>query len=1135
MKRIGLILCALLCAICYLTHNVAAQEFRASVNGTINDATGAPIPGARVAAVNAETGVSSSAVTNDEGRYVILSLQPGRYRIEVEQGQFKKFVQQGITLNIGDNTEINISLEAGSLQETVTITQENEQLQTSDSTRGTTITGRAVQELPLNGRNPFALAALSPGVSFAGARGQAFSFFRTTATNGVSSVGISGGQTRSNEVLLDGVPNTGSDGIIQFVPSTEATAEFRVQLNTFDAEFGRFTGGVINASIKSGTNNVNGALFYFHRNAIFNARDPFALNRPTFTYHLYGGAIGGPIIKNKTFFFFNFEGSREGVPRTFVSTVPTARQRAGDFRETATIIYDPLTTVPQGGGFIRSAFNCNGVANVICPERISPIARSLLANVPLPNQPGTVNNLILSFRDPLTDDSVVAKVDHNFSDNHKLFGRFSFRKFQVTRQGNFQNALTTDFDRRYSPGIALDDTYTFQSGVVLNFRYGLARFLNVGAADISGVSATGLPSVLGGVPRILINGYRGIGEANRLLRAEEDVHTLRAAATQIYKSHTFRYGAEFRYLRSNNSTQNAATNGSFSFNANFTRGPNPVTNTNNAQQAFAGFLLGLPTTGQFDTLAQPADDATYWGFYFQDDYRVNSKLTLNLGLRYEFEGAYTERYNRINRGFDLTAASPIDAAARAAYAANPIPQLPASQFAVRGGLLFAGVSGQPTALTEIDRNNFAPRVGFAYQITTKTVIRGGYGLFYGAATQGDEARFGFSTSTPFSGTLDQFTPNNTLSNPFPGGINQPPGASLGLATSLGTAISFINPERKNPFTHQYQISVQREIPFGFLLDVAYAGSTGRDLPVATELNALPESVRAEARAAFLASGGTTNILTQQVANPFRNLINVSGFNGATIARGQLLRPFPQFAGSADYVNGATGVTLLGNSIGKSRYDALQAKLSRRITQGFNAIVSYTFSKQIDQVRFLNNQDAAPVKEIAEFDTPHRFVLSGIYELPFGPGKTFGGNSKGFFAKLIEGYQLNVIYQAQSGIPLTFSNAVLIGDPTLPPDEQSPLRFFNTAAFRRLDTLERVSTSRIPQLRSAGRNNLDLSVFKNTQITERFRLQLRAEGFNLFNRPEYSSPDTNFNNATFGRITSTNTFARQFQFGLRLLF
>lgn len=1136
MKQLSSLLAVFVLASC-----AYAQEYRATVLGRVTDASGAAIPGAQVKAVNLDTAADSNATTAEGGDYVIPSLQPGRYRLEIEKAGFKKFVRPELTLNVQDRLTLDATLEAGEVSDTVTVTSEAPLLETSNASRGEVITGRTLVDLPLNGRNAFALAGLTPGVNFT-ARGQATTFFRTTANNGISSASIGGGLQRSNEALLDGVPNTGSDGLIQFVPSVDATAEFKVQTNSFDSEFGRFTGGVINATIKSGTNEIHGSAFEFLRNSKLNARDPFALNIPQFGYNLFGGTIGGPITlpkkvfgpvgyegRNRSFFFFSYEGSREGVPRANVSTVPTALQRQGNFSETpTTIIYDPATAKLQANGtYLRTAF----AGNLIPANRIDPIAKALIDLFPLPNAAGLTNNYLLSFKDKVFDNGYVARLDHRFSERHQVFGRYSFRRFGVGRLGAFKNEVTGDSEQRTAPGFAFDDTRTVSPTLILNFRYGFSRFFISSAADNVGtdISRFGFPArfvnaqLVRAIPQIAISGYTTLSGANKLNRSAEDAHTFRAGATKILGNQSLRFGGEMRLLRSNNGSLGSAAAGQFSFNSNYTRGPNPAVNVTTPQQSLASFLLGLPTGGSLDNNAATAEQALYYGFYVQDDWRLTKRLTVNLGVRYEWEGPNTERYNRFNRGFAADQSSPIEAAAKAAYAANPIPELAPSNFSVKGGLLFAGVGGQPRGITNLDLNNVAPRVGVAYQLAEKTVLRGGYGLFYGATTQLSEVRQGFSVSTPFVASNDAFiTPAETLSNPFRNGFQTASGASLGLLTFAGQGISFVDPNRQMPYTHQYQFSIQQQLPWQLLIDAAYAGSLGRDLPANQQINAVPEQFRSAARQTFIATG--RNVLSDSVNNPFFGLLTSGSLTGKTTTRGQLLRPFPQF----------TSVTELNRSIGTSRYDALQLKVSRRFAQGLSLITSYTFSKQLERLRFLNDTDTAPVKEINDFDTPHRIVVSGVYELPFGKGRRLLSGVNGIGGKLLEGWQVNVIYQFASGIPLEFANAEALRDAALPSDQRSTNRWFDTTAFRRRETLELISTARLASVRAPGRNNFDLSLFKTTSITERLRLQFRAEAFNAFNHPEFSSPNTDFNSPNFGRITSTNTFARQYQFALKLL-
>lgn len=1140
MYRLTLLLCMAMIA--------CAQDFRATITGRVSDTSDAGVAGVRLAATNVETGVASSISSGADGSYTITGLAPGRYILTAEFAGFKKFIREGITLEVQARPQLDVRLEPGDVQTSVNVTSDTPLLETSSASRGGVITGRTLVDLPLNGRNAFALAALEPGVNFT-ARGTASTFFRTTGNGGISSATFGGGGFRSNESLLDGVPNTGTDGVVQYVPSVDAASEFKVQTNVFDAEYGRFTGGVLNAAIRSGTNQFHGTLFHFVRNSYWNARDPFATNNPQFDYNLFGGSGGAPVIipkiyngKNRTFWFFNYEGSREGVPRANVNTVPTALERTGDFsqsrvRSGANIlpvnIYDPATTRLQGATFVRDPYPGNRIPSAA----ISPIARGITSLYPLPNAPGDAvtgaANHLLSFKDPVFDNGYVWKIDHRFSDRHSVFFRYSWRQFGVDRQGAFKSIATGDIDRRDAPGVAFDDTFTLNPTTILNFRYGLARFTTLSRSDNFGSDMEALgfsPSFISllpfqAIPQIsLSNGLTGISGANKLSNGAEDSHTGRVSVTKIVNRHTFKAGFEFRLLNSNVSNLGSNATGAFAFDQGFTRGPNPQVAGVNLGHGLASFLIGLPGSGSVANNAATADQTNYKGVFFHDDWRISNKLTLNLGLRYEWEGAYVERYNRLNRGFDFTTASPVSAAAKANYAAAPIPEVAAASFNSTGGLLFAGVGGVPRGISDIDRNNIAPRIGASFQLNAKTVLRGGYGLFYGASTQTGETRNGFSVSTPYVASNDGGnTPANSLRNPFPTGLVPVTGASQGLLTLVGQGIAYTSPDRQQPMSHQYSFGLQRQLPTGLLLDISYVGNQIRDLPVNRNLNGIPENFRAAAEANFFATN--RNTLIDAVANPYFGVIATGPLAASTVTRGQLLRPYPHF----------TGIQVQSAPLGQSRYDALQTKLTRRFANGFSLTASYAFTKQIEQTRFLNDQDSAPVRELTQFDLPHRFVSSTAYELPFGPGRKFLNGTSGLLARLLEGMQINGIFQAQSGIPVDIIGAESLGrSAKLSSDNQTANRWFDTTAFRQRQGIELIRTSRLPDVRSAGRNNVDLSFFKTTQIGESLKLQLRAEAFNAFNRPEYSSPDGSFGGANFGRVTSVNTFARQLQFALKLI-
>jgi hypothetical protein len=1120
------------------------QDFRATIVGRVLDASGAIVSGARISVLQVDTNTSSLTTSTDTGDYVLPSLQPGRYRLTVEHPGFKAYVRDGITLQVQDRPTIDVTLEPGDVTTTVTVAAEAPLLETSTASRGEVVSQREVADMPLNGRNVFMLGTLTAGVNFTG-RGSSNSFIRTTSTDGMSNIAVSGGEPRNNEAVLDGVPSAGGNGTIMFVPSVEATQEFKVQTNNFDAELGRFTGGVVNATTKAGTNQPHGVLYEFLRNSVFNARDTFAPSIPQFGYNLFGASFGGPVYlpkiyngRNRTFFFFNYEGSREGVPRSANYSVPTAAQRVGDFSSTlvrltnnqpaALSIYDPDTTRREGSINVRDPFP----GARIPASRLNPVAVNTMKFYPDPNADGdpitAANNWRKAYKDPVYDNGVVARIDHRFSDRHQIFARYSYRySFVGSNLANPLNVLLGTSNGRPSNGFALDDTYTLNPTTVLNIRAGYSRLSQFNPSNSYGFDSTKLgfvPQFVGALqvaafPTFSISGYQTLGRTP-LSQNANDNYSLRGGVNKVTGRHSVRFGAEARLLRTNITSPASDAAGSFSFNNAFTRGPNASVTSTTSGSSLASFLLGLAASGSVSKTAGDAGQVPYYGLYFQDDVRLSSTVTINLGVRYEWEGLNTERYNRYNRGFFFDQDSPIAAAARAAYAKAPIPEIAASAFQVKGGLGFAGVDGQSRGVTNIDRDNIAPRIGIAWKAFPKTVLRAGYGIFYGPTSQLSELKQGFTQSTPFAASFNEnLTPEHRLSNPFPDGILEPQGASLGLMTYVGQSASFVNPDRQQPAAQQYQFGIQRELAGGVLVEATYAGNISHALPVSVSLNHVPKEYQDKARADYLVT--RRNYLNDSFANPFYGLITVGTLSGATTTRGQLLRPYPQF----------TGLTDTNRSIGTSRYDSFQLKASKRMSKGLSFRASYTNSKTLERRRYLNAQDSELTKELTTWDIPQRLVMSGTWELPLA--RLAGGN--GFARRAASGWQLNVIYTAQGGIPLVISGAESVGrSAKLPSSERTVWTWFDRSAFRLRDTLEYVGLARLPDVRTQGRNSWDLSLFKTFPLAERVKLQLRVESFNAFNRPEYDAPDTTFGGPAFGTIDASNIFARQFQIGLRLV-
>ena len=1045
----------------------------------------------------------------------------------------------------------------GALAETVTVTGETPLLDTSSASLGQVVSRQTILDTPLNGRNAYLLMITVPGVTITD-RGNTVYFMRYSAAGdagGIASMSISGAPGAYNEYLLDGVPTTSDNNTVDYVPAIDATQEYKLQTNSFDAEFGRFLGGVLNASTKSGANDVHGAAFDFVRNSFWNARDFFAAPKPQFGYNQFGLSLSGPVYiprvyngRNRTFFFVLCDGSREGVPRAFVSTVPTALERAGDFSQTftrvagqpaAVVIHDPDTIRMSGAAYLRDPFP----GNIVPPSRQNAVAKALLAIYPLPSATGDavthINNFPLSYKDPVLDNGIIFKIDHQFSDRQQLVVRYFWRHFYVRGGGEFLSGATSRGVNRYTPGVAIVHTFALDPTTVLDFRYGFSRYRAMIISDSYGFDAAtlGWPSSLTraidrpSIPRVTAAGYTGYGSFS-MTSSVGDTHFARASLFKQKERHALRAGFGVRLYR-HNSGPGGTTAGTYAFDGAFTRGPNPQVTSATAGNAIASMLLGLGASGSMTYQASLARQSPYTEVYFQDDIRLTARLTLNLGIRYEWEGAHTERFNRFNRGFDLAAASPIEARAIANYALKPVPEVAPSDFRVKGGLLFPGQGGLPRALTDIDRNNVSPRAGFAYSLTPKTVLRGGYGHFFGPTTPqsfpgqadaGDTTpSYGFSATTPWVTSVGGLTPVDLLSNPFPNGIAPPVGATQGLLTQVGQSIGFVDPKRPQLWTQQFQFEIQRQVPGQVVVGAAYSGTRTNDFPVSVAIDAIPRRFQIQARETFISA--KRNTLSDAVANPFFGLIESGALSLATTTRSQLMLPFPQF----------TSISKIGESIGSTRWDSFQLKVSKRFSRGLAFQVAYTLSKWLEKTSYLNSNDPLPTRRLGPYDSPQRFVVTSSYQLPFGKGQRFLAGAKGLPGKLVEGWQANGVYTAQSGVPITISSGESLGRSAyLPNDQRTLSRWFDTSAFRLRETLEFAATGALPDVRTPGTNNFDFSLYKDTRILEKLKLQFRAESFNLFNRVAFAAPSGTVGGASLGVISSQSNFSRQLQFALKLL-
>lgn len=952
--------------------------------------------------------------------------------------------------------ELNFALEVGEVAESVTVSAESPLLDTATASMGSVIDSRRVAELPMAHGNPYLLLQLGVGVNFTGN----LSLDQPYAPTHLASYTMDGARSLRSEITLDGVPNSAAGGsnqvLASYVPPADVVAEVKVQTAAFDASVGQTEGGVVNMTLKSGTSEPHGTLYYVKMtpqmtsNLFFSNRS--GLPRTDFNHNRYGASALGPVVlpkiyngKNRTFYMYGYEGIRSTTPRGTVLTVPTAKQREGDFSDLLRIgsnyqIYDPSTRRAAAGG----RFQVDPLpGNIIPAARISPIAKKILGYYALPRAAGTVdgrNNLPLTDAvEPLTYYSHIARIDHNISEKHRVFGRANVYKRDSHYFNWFENASTGEWFQFLSRAASFDDVYVFSPSFILNVRYGYNRFIraydNNPEARGFDLTSLGLPASWNNAvdpsvrrfPYITISGYAST--YNGMLWRPAETHSFIGAFDKVTGSHAMKFGGEYRVYRKTQYNCDNICTGTLSFGDTWTRGPFDNSTGAPIGPGLASLLLGLPTGGCIERRASLAEQSTVTSLYFQDDWKVTRKLTLSLGIRYEIEGPLTERFNRSVRGFDFNAALPIEAQVKANYAKNPTPEVPADQFRVRGGITFAGVNGQPRTLFARDANNIMPRFGFAYSATRRTVLRGGYGIFYGflGVRRTDVNQTGFTQRTDVNPSLDGgLTFIATLANPFPDGVREPLGSSLGAMTYVGNGVSYFNLSPLAPYMQRWQFSVQRELPHRILIDAAYVGNRGTHIETSRALNAIPLQYLSRTGAR---DNDRINYLSANLSSPYYPLLPGTSRSGTLIARATLLTAYPHF----------TGVGATTND-GYSWYHSLQTKVEKRFSGGYTVQTAYTWSKLMEAAEFLNGADPRPYRSISDQDFPQRFSLSWIWELPFGRGRRLLASAPRAVNAIAGGWQVQGIFAAQSGQALGFGNALFYGNLkgiTLPVDQRKP--------------------------------------------------------------------------------------------------
>ncbi|MDQ6788615.1 MAG: TonB-dependent receptor [Acidobacteriota bacterium] len=1175
------------------------QEYRGTITGNITDPNGAIIPGAAVTVQNIETNVTSSVTTNDEGSFTFPLLLPGKYKLSATAPNFKTIVRESIQLDVGDRLTVDLKLEIGTTAE-VTVAADTELVERGTVTTGTVITERQITELPLSEGAAYNLATQAPGVSYTGNP----QFSGPTANGNLAAFRTNGAS--GNLITLDGSPNIGFDGGVAYTPPPDALTQFKIQTNAFDAQNGFTAGSTVNVAVKSGTNKLHGSAYYFNRpekltaNNFFNNR--LGRVRPPRSYYRVGGQINGPVYipklyngKDKTFFMFSYERQKDIHAEPITLTVPTALMRTGNFSEllslsTPILIYDPATaalrnTSCAAGSTGTTVCRTPFAGNIIPTARLNPAAVAFLNLYPQPNLPGVTNNYFSNQSLSRPYDSYLARIDHNFNSNHRIFGKFFYSKSNEDRY-NFldaPNSITQGFEVRTNKGGSIDYTATLSNEFVFDVRSSLNDFaqtrtqanpMSASALGFSGIAAISQSTVF---PEFDFTNFTTLGaqraDYNEGLNRDFKLFSIQPTLTQIFGDHTLKYGYDYRRLLENRTT-NGFNAGRFLFTGTYTA---PASNSsssivNQVGRDLAAFLLGIPSASANSFIEQAIGygvSSNYNGFFVQDDWRLTQKLTLNLGLRYELESGLRESNGQFVTGFDTTTASPLQAAALANFNASVPASVPAATFQnLTGGLKFATSPNDVNQAT--DKNNFQPRIGVSYALNDKTVLRGGFGIFTSPFQIQAINQNGFTASTTFTpSTNNGLTFLANINNPFPTGLNAAIGSSLGLNTSLGTTLGTTNAtgptattvydyNRKNANYARIIGGIQRQLPYNFGVEATVVYSHGYNLPVFRQLNYIPRQYLNDLSgltdATAINSAITTNqtFLNALVANPFRGLVpQNASLNAATIQRRFLLTQFPQFQD-----------LIVNEYNGTNNYASLQLQATKRLGQGLSFNAAYTYAHERERVRRLNPQDENLTEMISTFSRPHRIAFSSVYELPFGRGREYFNNWNPVVDAFLGGWQLNAVYEWQSGEPLVLQNVFYNGDLTqlknmlgksdgqgrrygvdIPAFDTSGF-FLSTGAalsFGNNYTVSSQNTLRsIPYTLNNFRNQpfqkFDVGLTKNFNFNERMKLQVRVEAINAFNWVylgnglQLSSTST-----TFGFVSGQRNLPRDIQLGARFTF
>jgi hypothetical protein len=1126
-----------------------AQSYNGGIRGTVTDTQSGAIAEVKVSLVNGSTGETRTALTNASGGFDFTAVLPSTYAIIAEHPGFKKFERKNVVVGTQEFVTVDVKLEVGAVSDSVMVTEDVPLVEASNASQGQVLDNQKLVDLPNLGRNPFMLSKLAANVLPVGNP----AYNRMEDQSGSSSISIAGGPVRGNNYLLDGVPITDSANRAIIIPSLEAVQEVKIQANTYDAEMARTGGGMFNTLMKSGSNDFHGSLYGHLRRTAWDANNFFSnagglpiANQPNDTW---GASFGGPVWvpkvyngKNKTFFWLAVEHYDDTQAASTIFSAPTALEKQGNFSASSVTIYDPTAALQANGN--RTPFP----GNIIPASRLNPAGLAIASTYQTPTTPPSkygAADFPVSTTLPDRASQMTGKLDQDITSWWRA--SISYLRYFSLEPGNtYIGNISAQSQWRLQRSVdttQVNSIMTLNPTTILAVRYGFNRFPNYSYDSSQGLDLTQYgfsSSFVNQIPRALAQ-FPYVSMSNLYTLGDSDDNSFYDLASRNFSTsldkymgkHAIKVGFDYRRIKAAGNDYNTG-GGSYSFNGIFTRSNPTSTGTGGAD--LADLLLGYPASGSITTSVKLTDLADYYGLYIQDNYRVNNKLTVNYGLRWERELGIKELNNGLVTNFNTSATNPIGA--------NVTGILPL------GVVEYAGINGAPTTVGNPYPNKWGPRAGVAYQVNSKTVIRGGYGIFWAPqfALGSPLATPGYSATTSYiASTNGNLTPAGILSNPFPAGIVQPTGNTLGPLEGIGQSISLVSPSGKSPEVQQYSVDIQRELPFGIALEVGYVGSHSTHLTISSanlNINALNPS--------YFAMGSALNT---SVPNPYYGHGGSGIVGTANVAAYQLLLPFSAFG----------QVTEQYNDYNHATYDSGIIKVQKRFTHGLTFLSTLTYSRANDASSggvgngTLNAGGGGPQNPYnlaaeysrSNFDAPLRFSTSFTYELPFGKGKMFANGVNKAADYAIGGWTVNGVAIFQSGFPLQVTdstnfnsaygyavqrpNATGVSPATSGSLEARLGDYVNPAAFSTAPQFTFGNVSRTLPLRGPGQVNWDMSIFKSVTIMEKVKAQFRLEALNATNTPLFAAPNLSFGSSTFGKITSQVNFSRQLQMAIRFSF